>query len=83
MIQNERELRAARQRIEQFQDWLMQMKQNAEPHDFDAMAGGYRLEIERMQAEVMDYLLTPSGSACTNGSVQEGVLGTQAVAAVE
>jgi hypothetical protein len=23
------------------------------------MAGGYRLEIEKMQAEVMDYLLRP------------------------
>ena len=54
MIQNDRELEVTRQRIEQFQDWLRQMRQNAEPRDFEAMAGGYRLEIERMQAEVMD-----------------------------
>jgi hypothetical protein len=32
---------------------------NAEPRDFQAMASGYCLEIERMQAEVMDYLLRP------------------------
>ena len=83
MIQNERELRAARQRIEQFQDWLMQMKQNAEPRDFEAMAGGYRLEIERMQAEVMDYLLTPSGLPCTNGSAQEEFPEAQAVSTVK
>ena len=62
MIQNDRELEATRQRIEQFQDWLGQMRQNAEPRDFEAMAGGYRLEIERMQAEVMDYLLSPVGT---------------------
>ncbi len=53
MIQNDRELEAARQRIEQFQNRLGQMRQNAEPRDLEAMAGGYRLEIERMQAEVM------------------------------
>ncbi len=59
MIQNDRELQVTRRRIEQFQDWLAQMRQNAQPRDFDAMASGYRLEIERMQAEVMDYLLRP------------------------
>jgi len=62
MIQNDRELEVTRQRIEQFQNWLGQMRQNAEPRDFEAMASGYRLEIERMQAEVMDYLLSPVGT---------------------
>ncbi len=59
MIQNEHELQVTRQRIEQFQDWLAQMRRNAQPRDFEAMASSYRLEIERMQAEVMDYLLRP------------------------
>jgi hypothetical protein len=62
MIQNDRELEVTRQRIEQFQDWLAQMRQNAEARDFEAMTSGYRLEIERMQAEVMDYLLSPVGT---------------------
>lgn len=61
MIQNDRELEVTRQRIEQFQNWLAQMRQNADPRDFEAMTGGYRLEIERMQAAVMDYLLSPVG----------------------
>lgn len=61
MIENDRELEVTRRRIEQFQDWLAQMRQNAQPRDFNAMASGYRLEIERMQAEVMDYLLRPVG----------------------
>jgi hypothetical protein len=61
MIQNDHELEVTRQRIEQFQNWLGQMRQRAEPRDFEAMASGYRLEIERMQAEVMDYLLSHVG----------------------
>jgi hypothetical protein len=63
MIQNDRELEVTRQRIEQFQNWLAQMRRNAEPQDFEAMASGYRLEIERMQAEVMEYLLCPVSPA--------------------
>jgi hypothetical protein len=71
MIQNDRELEVTRQRIEQFQNWLGQMRQNAEPRNFEAMASGYRLEIERMQAEVMEYLLSPAGPALEGQVVQE------------
>lgn len=59
MIENDRELAVTRQRIEQFQDRLAQIRQNADPREFQAMASGYCLEIERMQAEVMDYLIRP------------------------
>ena len=34
-------------------------KELAAPADFESMASGYRLEIEKMQAEMMDYLLRP------------------------
>jgi len=37
----------------------MQMRQTARPEEFEAVASGYRLEIERMQAEEMEYLLHP------------------------
>ena len=30
------------------------------PGEFEAAAGGYRLEIQRVQAEVLDYLLRPT-----------------------
>ncbi|GMR22356.1 MAG: hypothetical protein BMS9Abin37_0701 [Acidobacteriota bacterium] len=60
MIQNEKELEVTRGRIEQFQRWLSQIREKAGSDDFDSMASGYRLEIERMQAEVMDYLLRPA-----------------------
>jgi hypothetical protein len=59
MISNEQELRAAHERIAQFQRWLANLRQTARPEEFLAVASGYRLEIERMQAEVMDYLLQP------------------------
>ena len=59
MIQNDQELAATRRRIEQFQGWLGQMRERAAPGDFELMTSGYRLEIEKMQAEMMDYLLRP------------------------
>ncbi len=59
MITNEQELKATQDRIERFQRWLAQMRKTSRPQEFEAAAGGYRLEIERMQAEVLDYLLRP------------------------
>jgi len=59
MITNEQELRATQDRITQFQRWLVEVRRTARPEEFDAVASGYRLEIERMQAEVMEYLLHP------------------------
>lgn len=59
MIQNDKELEVTRGRIEQFQKWLSQVREKAGSDEFDSMASGYRLEIERMHAEVMDYLVRP------------------------
>ena len=59
MIENDQELDVTRNRIESFQQILEQIRKRADPKDFEAMASGYRLEIERMQAEVMDFLLRP------------------------
>ena len=59
MIKNVEELEITRQRIEQFQQLLTQIRQTAASSDFESMASGYRLEIEKMQADVMDYLLRP------------------------
>ena len=62
MIANSKEVEVTRKRIEYFQNLLESIRANADPRDFELMASGYRLEIERMQAEVMDYLLRPVGS---------------------
>ena len=59
MIVNDREFEAMQDRIARFQHWLAGIRKTARPEEFDAVASGYRLEIERMQAEVLEYLLRP------------------------
>ena len=63
MIAGRQELEVTRRRIEYFQNLLEQIRDNADSQDFELMAGGYRLEIERMQAEIMEYLLRPAPSS--------------------
>jgi hypothetical protein len=59
VISNDQELKVTQDRIGQLQRWLAQLRQSARPGEFEAMTSGYRLEIERMQAEVIEYLLRP------------------------
>jgi hypothetical protein len=59
MITNEEELKATQERILRFQHWLAGIRKTARREEFEAVTSGYRLEIERMQAEVLDYLLRP------------------------
>ncbi len=59
MIANDQELQVTQERIAQFQGWLAQIRQTARLEEFEEVASGYRLEIERMQAEVLEYLLRP------------------------
>jgi hypothetical protein len=60
MIHNQQELEASQERIAKFQSWLLDMRQTTSPKEFVLMSSGYRLEIEKMQAEVLEYLLYPS-----------------------
>lgn len=59
MIASDQELQVTQKRIARLQQWLMQIRQTARPEEFEAVTSGYRLEIERMQAEILDYLLRP------------------------
>jgi hypothetical protein len=59
MITNDEELKVTQERITHLQCWLVQIRQTARPEEFEAVASSYRLEIERMQAEVLEYLLRP------------------------
>ncbi len=59
MIVNDQELQVTLERIAHFQRWLVDLRRAARPEEFAALSSGYRLEIERMQAEVLDYLLRP------------------------
>lgn len=56
MIQNDQELEGTQDRIAYFQRLLAQLRVTATPEEFPFVASGYRAEIERMQAEVLDYL---------------------------
>lgn len=60
MIRNEQELKVTQERIGYFQQLLIQLRQTARPDEFQAVSGSYRLEIERMQAEVLEYLTLPA-----------------------
>ena len=56
MIQNDTELKTSQQRIAYFQDLLLQLRVQAMPEEFSLVSSGYRAEIVKMQAEVLDYL---------------------------
>ena len=57
MIRNDQELAAARTRVAQLEQLLETLQKNARPEEWAAMSSGYRLEIERIQGEVLDYLV--------------------------
>ncbi len=56
MIHNEQELKGTKERIAYLERLLGQLRVTARPEEFPLAANGYRAEIERMQAEVLDYL---------------------------
>lgn len=56
MIQNDKELKTSQQRIAYLQDLLLQLRVRASAEEFPFVSSGYRSEIEKMQAEVLEYL---------------------------
>ena len=56
MIHDDNQLAVTQERVAYFQKLLVQLRVTARPEEFPAVASGYRAEIERMQAEVLDYL---------------------------
>lgn len=56
MIANDQGLEGTQKRIAYFQRLLAQLRCTATPEEFPLVVSGYRAEIERMQAEVLDYL---------------------------
>ena len=64
MIQNDQELIVARERVETLERLLEELRNTARPGEWHAMSSSYRLEIERMQEEILDYLVDhrPAGA---------------------
>ena len=57
MIRNDQELAVARERVVQLERLLESLQKTARPEEWPAMSSGYRLQIEHMQGEVLDYLV--------------------------
>ncbi|MDQ3754381.1 MAG: hypothetical protein M3371_06580 [Acidobacteriota bacterium] len=56
MIQNDQEFKATQERIAYFEGLVAQFRVSTSPAEFKLMAGAYLAEIEKMHAEVMEYL---------------------------
>ena len=59
MIHNDKELAVTRERVGKMEHLLEALRKTARPEEWPALSSGYRLEIERMQGEILDYLVTP------------------------
>ena len=56
MIRNDKELAVTRERVTALEKLLEALRKTARPEEWPALSSGYRLEIERMQGEMLDYL---------------------------
>jgi hypothetical protein len=56
MIQNDQELKATQERIAYFEGLVAQFRITTAAAEFELMAEGYLAEIEKMHAEVIEYL---------------------------
>lgn len=65
MIQNDQELAVIRERLAKFEKLLETLRKRARTEEWPSLSSGYRLEIERMQGEILDYLVqgAPAQSA--------------------
>lgn len=65
MIQHNQEMEATHERIAYFQRLLAQLRVTARPEEFALVASGYRAEIQRMQQEILDYLMRHESESLT------------------
>jgi hypothetical protein len=64
MIANDQELQGTRERIEFFYKTVAQMREGCRtPEEYRLYANSYLTEIERMNAEVLDYLKRHPGES--------------------
>lgn len=63
MIENDQQLAVARERAARLERLLEDLRKTARPEEWPALSSGYRLEIERMQGEVLDYLVRATPEA--------------------
>ena len=59
MIRNDQELAVTRERVAAIERLLEELRNTARPEEWPDLSSGYRVEIERMQREILDYLARP------------------------
>jgi len=59
VIQNDHELAVTQQRIHQFQQLLLQLRQHERAENYALMATAYLLELDQMNEDVRTYLARP------------------------
>ena len=57
MIRNDNELAVTRERVATFERMLEELRETARPEEWQELSSGYRLEIEHMQREILDYVV--------------------------
>ena len=57
MIRDDRELAVMRERVAKLERLLEALRKSARSEEWLALSSGYRLDIERMQGEILDYLV--------------------------
>lgn len=74
MIATGQEFVVTQERIAYFERLLGQLRATATPEEFGIMASGYRTELERMQAELVDWLTRPLDSQARQSRVSRSRL---------
>jgi hypothetical protein len=59
VIRNDHELAVTQQRIHQFQQLLLQLRQHERAENYALMATAYLLELDKMNEDVRTYLARP------------------------
>ena len=59
MITNDQELAVTQQRVVQFQELLLQLRQHERPEHYVRMANAYLLDIDKMNEDIRYYLAHP------------------------
>jgi hypothetical protein len=67
MIQSDQELKVTRDRVSYLLDLLARLRTSSRPEELAFVSGSYRAEVERMQEEVLDYLVQAPPHAAKAG----------------
>jgi hypothetical protein len=69
MIRNDDELAVTRERVAMFEKLLEDLRKKARPEEWTDLSSGFRAEIERMQRDILDYLVKgPPGAKRTTAA---------------